>query len=176
MVVKMGAEFFLVLEAAHYKPGKGQALVRTRLKNFKTGQVFEKNLKADEPIERPYFERRDAVYLYRTGESYVFMDSSTYEQHAFSREFVGNASDLLKENTDVALLVVDGEILGVELPNFLTLKVVEAPPGIRGDTATGGTKNVKVETGASIQVPLFVQEGDFIQIDTRTREYVKRVG
>lgn len=166
---------YIVVEASHYKPGKGQALVRVRLKNLKTGQVFERNLKADEPIESAYFESKEGVFLYRAGDSYVFMDHENYEQHALPAELVGEGRDLLKENTPIYFTELDGEIIGVELPNFLELNIVETPPGVRGDTVSGATKVARLETGAEVQVPLFIKEGDVIQIDSRTREYVKRV-
>ena len=166
---------YMVVEASHYKPGKGQALVRARLKNLKTGQVFEKNLKADEPIESAFFESKEGEYLYRAGDSFVFMDHENFEQHTLPEDVVGESHDLLKENTPIYFTVLDGEIIGIEFPNFLELKIVETPPGVRGDTVSGATKPAKLETGAEVNVPLFIKEGDIIQVDTRTREYVKRV-
>ncbi|MGH8103246.1 MAG: elongation factor P, partial [bacterium] len=120
---------YMVVEASHYKPGKGQALVRVRVKNLRTGQVFEKNLKSDEPIESAYYENKDGEYLYRAGDSYVFMDHENYEQHALPAEVVGEGRDLLKENTAIYFTVLDGEIIGVELPNFIELRIVDTPPG-----------------------------------------------
>lgn len=175
MAIRLEGDVFLVVEAQHYKPGKGQAFVRTKLKNLKTGQFFERNLKADEDVERPFFERRDATYMYTTGEAFFFLDQTTYEQVGVPSEMIGDAHDLLKEGEVCAILYLDNEIAGVELPTFVELTVVEAPPGVRGDTASNVTKPVKLETGASVMVPLFIKEGDRIQVDTRTRQYVRRV-
>jgi elongation factor P len=175
MAVRLEGEVFIVVEAQHYKPGKGQAFVRVKLKNLKTGQYFERNLKADEDIERPFFERRDASYMYNTGDSYYFLDQSNFEQIGLPKEMIGEACDLLKENEVCSLLYLDNEAIGVELPTFVEVAVVEAPPGVRGDTASNVTKPVKVETGATIMVPLFIKEGDRIQVDTRTHEYVRRL-
>jgi elongation factor P len=175
MAVRMDGEVFIVVEAQHYKPGKGQAFVRTKLKNLKTGQFFERNLKADDDIERPFFERRDATYMYATGDSYFFLDQSTYEQVGVPEMMIGDAHDLLKENEVCAILYLDNEVIGVELPTFVDVTVVEAPPGVRGDTASNVTKPVRIETGATVLAPLFIKEGDRIQVDTRSREYVRRL-
>lgn len=175
MAVRLEGEVFIVVEAQHYKPGKGQAFVRTKLKNLRTGQFFERNLKADEEIERPYFERRDASYMYSTGQDYFFLDQSTYEQVGVPGEMIGDARELLKEGEVCSILYLDNEVVGVEMPTFVELTVVEAPPGVRGDTASNVMKPVKLETGATILVPLFIKEGDRVQVDTRTREYVRRL-
>ncbi|MHA2610095.1 MAG: elongation factor P [bacterium JZ-2024 1] len=175
MVVMLDGVYYLVLEASHYKPGKGQAFVRTRLKDMKTGMTVDKNLKADEDIERPFFERKPGTFLYRAGSSFHFMDNETYEEVVLNDEVVGDASRFLKENSEVFFLSVEHQILGIELPTFIELKVVEAPPGVKGDTVSGGNKLVTLETGAQIRVPLFIKEGDVIQVDTRTGEYVRRI-
>ncbi len=175
MVVRLEGENYLVIDAQHYKPGKGQAFVRTKLKNLRTGQFFERNLPAETEVERPFVERRKAQFLYQQGDQLVFMDEELYEQYELSAEAVGENVDLLKEGAQVELLFLDGELTGAELPTFVELEVVDAPPGVKGDTVSGGTKWVTVETGARIQVPLFIKKGDRIRIDTRTREYVERV-
>ncbi len=175
MMIALDGEYYLVVEASHYKPGKGHAFVRTRLKSLKTGAVQDKNLRADEDIERPFFQRKSAVFLYRSGEEFHFMDSESFEEAILHQDTIATNLQFLKENGEVYLLVVEHKVIGIELPTFLELRVVEAPPGVRGDTVSGGTKQVTLETGATIQVPLFIKEGDVVQVDTRTGEYVRRV-
>ncbi|MFN4182322.1 MAG: elongation factor P [bacterium] len=175
MVVLLEGAYYLVLEASHYKPGKGQAFVRTRLKDLKTGMTVDKNLRADEDIERPFFEKKPGIFLYRSGPSFHFMESETFEEVTLNEDVVGDSARFLKENSEVFFLSVEHQILGIELPTFIELKVVDAPPGVKGDTVSGGSKLVTLETGAQIRVPLFIKQGDVIQVDTRTGEYVRRV-
>ena len=167
---------YLVVEFQPVKPGKGAAFVRTRLKNLKTGSVIERTFRSGEKLEEAFVEERKLQFLYGGGGTYHFMDSENYDQVALDADQVGQAADLLKENMGVTLQEYKGQILNFLLPLFVELKVVEAEPGLRGDTVKGGSKNVKVETGATVQVPLFIQQGNIIKIDTRTCGYVSRVG
>lgn len=169
-----GAPFYIV-EFQHVKPGKGGAFVRTRLKNLKTGQVLDRTFRSGEKFDEPDLEECDMQFLYASGDSYTFMDTSSYEQFTYEKSQLGDNTDLLKEETIVQILIYEGKPISVELPTFMDLKVVETDPGIRGDTASGGTKPAVVETGATIKVPLYLEAGEVIKIDTRSREYVERV-
>lgn len=166
---------YYIVEFQHVKPGKGGAFVRTKLKNLKTGSVLDRTFRSGEKFDEPNLDECEMQFLYASGETYTFMDTSSYEQFSYEKNQLGGDTDLLKENTLVKILLYHGEPISVELPTFLELKVVETDPGIRGDTATGGTKAAKVETGASIKVPLYLETGEVIRVDTRTREYVERV-
>jgi elongation factor P len=168
-------EAFQVIEFQHVKPGKGAAFVRSKLKNLRTGAVIEKTFNAGEKIPRARIERKEVQYLYNDGKDYFFMDMESYDQLAMSESQLGDAVKFLKENMTLQILNFQGKSIGVELPNFVELEVVETAPGIRGDTASGGSKPATLETGAVVQVPLFVNVGDRIQIDTRTGHYIKRV-
>lgn len=169
-----GAPFYIV-EFQHVKPGKGGAFVRTRLKNLKTGQVLDRTFRSGEKFDEPDLEECDMQFLYESGGSYTFMDTSSYEQYTYEKSQLGDNTDLLKEETIVQILIHEGTPISVELPTFMDLKVVETDPGIRGDTASGGTKPAVVETGATIKVPLYLEIGEVIKVDTRSREYVERV-
>ncbi|MBI2566550.1 MAG: elongation factor P [Candidatus Schekmanbacteria bacterium] len=158
----------------HVKPGKGGAFVRTRLKSLKTGQVIERTYRSGEKVDSPNLEQREVEYLYRDGDLFHMMDSGTYEQFALNANEVGDAKDLMKENTRLSILFHDGVAISVELPNQVVLAVVGTEPGVRGDTASGGSKPAVLETGATVQVPLFINEGDLIKVDTRSREYLER--
>ena len=163
-----------VVEFLHVKPGKGAAFVRSKLKNVETGQVVEKTFRAGEKVAKAMLDRREMQYLYESDGQYVFMDNENYEQTELTKEQLGNALNFLKENMDVKIMVYEGRILGVDLPNTVELTVVETDPGIRGDTATGGSKPAKMDTGYVVKVPLFINEGDVLRIDTRTGEYIER--
>lgn len=167
---------YLVIEFQPVKPGKGAAFVRTRLKHLKNGSIIDRTFRSGEKLEEAFVQERKLQFLYQAGETYHLMDVKTYDQLSLERDQMGETPDLLKENMEVTVQEYKGRILSLSLPTFVELKVAEAEPGLRGDTAKGGSKPVKVETGAMIQVPLFVQEGDLIKIDTRTRTYVGRVG
>lgn len=169
-----GAPFYIV-EFQHVKPGKGGAFVRTRLKNLKTGQVLDRTFRSGEKFDEPDLEECDMQFLYASGDSYTFMDTTSYEQYTYEKDQLGGNTDLLKEETIVQILVYEGKPISVGLPTFMDLKVVETDPGIRGDTASGGTKPAVVETGATIKVPLYLEIGEVIKVDTRSREYVERV-
>ncbi len=164
-----------ILEFQHVKPGKGGAFVRTKLKKLDTGQVIDRTFRAGERIEIVRLERRSAEYLYSDGGLYYFMEKGSYEQLSLSPDLIGDSLKYLKENATLDLLFADGRPVGVELPTFCRLKVTATDPGLKGDTATGGTKPATLETGLVISVPLFIQIGDMIRIDTRTGEYLARV-
>ncbi|GJL64952.1 MAG: elongation factor P [Nitrospirales bacterium] len=166
---------YYIVEFQHVKPGKGGAFVRTKLKAYRTGNVIDRTFRSGEKFQEPNLEEREMQFLYSGGEEYSFMDTSSYEQFSYQRSQLGDNTDLLKENTNVKILLYHDEPISVELPIFMELKVVEADPGIRGDTASGGTKPAVVETGAVIKVPLYLEAGEVIKVDTRTREYVERV-
>ncbi|MBI5316209.1 MAG: elongation factor P [Nitrospirae bacterium] len=166
---------YYIVEFQHVKPGKGGAFVRTKLKSYLSGNVLDRTFRSGERFEEPNLEERTMQFLYATGDAYTFMDTETFEQLTFDKGKLGQNADLLKENMIVKILVYEHRPIDVELPNFIELKVSDTEPGFRGDTATGGTKLATVETGATIKVPLYLESGTVIRIDTRTREYVERV-
>jgi elongation factor P len=166
---------FYIVEFQHVKPGKGGAFVRTKLKSYLTGNVLDRTFRSGERFEEPKLEEREMQFLYATGDDYTFMDNESFEQLTFAKKTLGENADLIKENMIVKILVYEHRPIDVELPNFIELKVVDADPGVRGDTASGGTKPATVETGAIIKVPLYLEVGTVIKIDTRTRSYVERV-
>ena len=168
-------EPYYIIEFQHVKPGKGGAFVRTKLKSFKTGNVIDKTFRSGERFDEPNLEERDMQFLYAAGDTYTFMDTETFEQFSYEKKQLGENADLLKENMVAKVLLYEHKPIAVELPIFIELKVVEAEPGVRGDTASGGSKPAVVETGAVIKVPLYLEPGVVIRIDTRTREYVERV-
>jgi len=168
-------EPFYIVEFQHVKPGKGGAFVRTKLKSYISGNVLDRTFRSGERFEEPNLEEREMQFLYATGDSYTFMDTETYEQLTFEKSQLGENADLLKENMIVKILIYEHRPIAVELPIFIELKVVDAEPGVRGDTASGGTKPAIVETGATVKVPLYLEVGTVIKIDTRTRSYVERV-
>lgn len=173
--LKLDGAPFSIIEFQHVKPGKGGAFVRTRVKNLKTGQVLDRTFRSGEKFDEPDLDECDMQFLYASGDSYTFMDTSTYEQYTYEKSLLGDRTDLLKEETVVQILIYEGTPISVELPIFMELKVVETDPGIRGDTASGGTKPAVVETGATIKVPLYLEIGEIIKVDTRTKAYVERV-
>jgi elongation factor P len=175
LTIEVDGEIYVVIDFQHVKPGKGAAFVRSKLKNLRTGAVIDRTFRAGEKIPRAHLDRREMQFLYRDGDSFVFMDNETYDQISLSEEQLGENVKFLKENMNIYLLTHQGEIIGIELPNFVELKVVETEPGVRGDTVTGGTKPATLETGLVVQVPLFVEVGDVIRVDTRTGEYLERV-
>jgi elongation factor P len=165
---------YTIVDFQHVKPGKGGAFVRTKLKHMKLGRVIDNTFRAGERMETVDFEERTMQFLY-SDDRYHFMDTETYDQVSLSEDEVGDAREYLKENTVVDVLYIDGSPSGVELPNFVELAVARTDPGLRGDTAQGGTKPATLETGAVVQVPLFLNEGDVVKVDTRTGEYLGRV-
>jgi elongation factor P len=172
--LELEGEPFIIIEFQHVKPGKGGAFVRTKLKSLKTGNVIERTYRSGEKLQTPDLEELDMTFLYAAGGQYTFMDTSSYEQLTFDRDQLGDGWDLLKENMNVTLLLHNGAPIGMELPVFVELKVVKTEPGVRGDTASGGSKPATLESGATIKVPLYLDEGVVVRVDTRTRVYVER--
>jgi len=175
LIIKFKNDLYSIVEFQHVKPGKGGAFVRSTLKNLKTGRVLENTFRAGEKVETVRLERRKYQYLYSEGDLLVCMDNETYEQINVSRELFSDGLKFLKESEEVEILFNGSEIISVEIPIFINLKVVETEPGFKGDTATGAMKPAKLETGAQINVPLFINEGDILKVDTRTGEYSERV-
>jgi elongation factor P len=168
-------EIYTIIEFQHVKPGKGGAFVRTKLRNARTGAVIDKTFRAGERMEQARIERRPMQYLYSQDDEYYLMDTNTFEQVAVSSSLVGDSAKYLKDGMEVTVVDCDGRIIGVEVPFFVELEVVETEPGVRGDTAAGGSKPAKLETGAVIQVPFFINVGDRVKVDTRTDTYLERV-
>ena len=175
LTIEYEGNIYQIIEFQHVKPGKGAAFVRTKLRNIINGGIVEKSFRPTEKFENAMIERKDMQYLYADGDLYYFMDSETYEQIAIDGETVGNALKFVKENDSVKICSHQGNVFAVEPPLFVELKITETEPGFKGDTATGATKPATVETGAVVNVPLFVEEGDVLKIDTRTGEYLSRV-
>ncbi len=175
MTIEMDGTLYNIVYFQHVKPGKGGAFVRSRLKNLKTGAVVEKTFRAGEKVEQAMLDKRKMQYLYEEGGSYHFMDNETFDQMAVTADDLGEAVRFLKEGTVAEISLYEGKPIGVELPFFVELEVVEAAPGVKGDTASGGTKPAVLETGATVQVPLFMEAGNVIKVDTRTGEYMERV-
>jgi elongation factor P len=173
--IELNGEPFIIVDFLHVKPGKGGAFVRTKLRNLRTGNVLEHTFRSGERVESPDIEEKETQYLYNDGEKYYFMDKESYWQFELTEDQLGNTKDFLQENVTVTVLFYNQNPVGVVLPTFVQLRIDRTEPGVRGDTATGGTKPARVETGAVVQVPLFVEEGDLIKVDTRTGEYVERV-
>ena len=171
---EMDGQVQQVIEFQHVKPGKGAAFVRVKMKNVVTGAVTETSFNPTAKFEEAFVERREMQYLYNEGDLYYFMDNETYEQIPISKDTLGDDFRFVKENTMCKILSVKGRVFGIEPPNFVELVVTKSEPGAKGDTATNVTKPAIVETGAEIKVPLFINEGDKIQIDTRTGEYMGR--
>ncbi|NLM03579.1 MAG: elongation factor P [Clostridiales bacterium] len=172
---EMDGEPYIVLDFQHVKPGKGAAFVRTKYKNLKTGATREEAFNPTDRFPKAHIETKEMQYLYNDGELYYFMDNETYEQIPLTTDQVEDAIKFLKENDNAIIKFYQGKAFQVEPPNFVELKVIEAEPGVKGDTASNVTKAAKLETGAVVQVPLFVNEGDSIRVDTRTGEYISRV-
>ncbi|HEV7467938.1 MAG TPA: elongation factor P [Candidatus Dormibacteraeota bacterium] len=173
--VEKSGELLQVLDFHHVKMGRGTAIVRAKFKNVNTGAVTEETFRPEERFTRARIERTDAQYLYKDGDSYVVMDSTTFDQFPVGEELLGDATRWLKENDPLFLLQYDGRILGVELPIAVELEVTYTEPGFKGDTATGGSKPATLETGAVVDVPLFVTQGERIRVDTRNGKYMERV-
>ena len=174
LTVEVDGDIYTVLEFQHLKPGKGAAFVRSKLKNLRNGNIVEKTFRAGETISRAMIENRDVSYLYASGQEHTFMDNETFDQFTLTSDQLEWELNFLKENMNVKIVSYQGEIIGINLPNSVELKVIETEPGIKGNTATGATKNAKVETGLNVQVPLFINEGDVLLIDTREGKYISR--
>jgi elongation factor P len=175
MVLQMDNGLWQVLEFQHVKPGKGPAFVRTKLKNVTSGKIIDKTFNAGTKVETATVDRSDYQYLYNDGTDYIFMDVKTYDQVAVSPEIIGDAKNFLLENATVMIAQHDGQVLYVELPASVVLEITHTEPGLQGDRATGGTKPATLETGAEIQVPLFLNVGDKVKVDTRDGSYLSRV-
>lgn len=166
---------FVIVDFQHVKPGKGGAFVRTKLKNLLTGRVLDQTFRSGERVKRPDLMEREMQYLYGEGDRLCMMDNETFEQIMLSAEQVGDGRLFLTENLNVKVLFFNQQPVAVEVPNFVELTVAQTDPGLRGDTATGGSKPATLESGAVIQVPLFINEGDRVKVDTRTGSYIERV-
>ena len=174
--VEIDGEPYVMVYFQHVKPGKGGAFVRTKIKNLRTGRVLEKTFRSGEKVDEAEVEDKKMQYLYQDGEQLIFMDQETYDQIPFTAEQLGDSRKYLKENLDVDVVFWRGKPINIELPAFIELQITACDPGLKGDTASGATKPATLETGAVVQVPLFIKEGESIRVDTRTNEYVERVG
>ncbi|MBV8343931.1 MAG: elongation factor P [Candidatus Eremiobacteraeota bacterium] len=174
VTIVVDGQLWTVIEFLHVKPGKGSAFVRTRLKNVKTGTTLERTFRAGEKLERAMVDNREMQMLYNDADGYHFMDQQSFENVTLQRDLIGDPADFLKDGMVVDVQFHDGTPIGVDLPAHVELKIVETDPGFRGDTATNTTKPARLETGATVNVPLFVESGDVIRIDTRDRRYIGR--
>jgi len=174
LTIELNGEIYSIVDFQHVKPGKGGAFVRTKLKNLKSGLVLDKTFRAGEKMEQAIIDKKTMQYLYSNGSDYCFMNKENYEQISLSKEQISEIVDLLKEGNDVDVTFCKGELVGAELPNFMSLKVIKTMPGVKGNTVSGALKPATLETGAIIQVPLFIKEGDIIKIDTREKKYIER--
>lgn len=168
-------DIYTIVEFQHVKPGKGGAFVRTKLKNLRSGAVIDKTFRAGERMDQAVVERKPMQFVYSEGSDYVLMDMETFEQVNVAESLIGPQVKYLKENTELSTLVYQEAVIGVEMPFFVELEVTQTDPGVRGDTASGGSKPATLETGAVVQVPFFIEVGDKLRIDTRTESYMERV-
>jgi elongation factor P len=175
MTIIIDGDLYSIVEFQHVKPGKGGAFVRTKLKNVLTGRVIDRTFRAGESVKQARIDRRKMQYLYRSGDQFVFMDSSSFEQIPLGSDVIGEAVNFLTENLEISVLFHGGQVIGIDLPIFVELKVKETEPGVRGDTASGGSKPATLESGAVVQVPFFIDVDDRIKVDTRKAIYVERV-
>ena len=166
----------IIIDFQHVKPGKGGAFVRTKWRNILTGNVNERNFHAGDKFDKPDLEEKTMQYLYAEGDNFYFMDTSTYEQTFITRAALGDSVNFLKENIECSVLFFEGKVIGVDLPNTVELQITQCDPGVKGDTVSGATKPATLETGYTVNVRLFINEGDVLKIDTRTGEYLERVG
>jgi len=175
MIINFKNDLYEIVEFQHVKPGKGGAFVRTKLKNVKTGAVLDNTFRAGEKVEEIRLEKHKMEYLYYDGNNYIIMDPTTYEQVGIPEDFLGDKKFYFKENIEIAVLTNNDEIISVELPTTVNLKVTECEPGVKGDTVSRSTKGAVLETGLKANVPMFINQGDVVKIDTRTGEYIERV-
>ncbi|MDM7925818.1 MAG: elongation factor P [bacterium] len=175
LVMLLEGDLYSIVEFQHVKPGKGGAFVRTRIKNVKTGRVLDKTFRSGDKVEDVRLETRTFQFLYKSDRDYTFMDSVTYDQVTLTEDVVGDGHIYMKENLEVEIVYHGDTPIGVNIPNFVDLKIVKTDPGLKGDTVSGATKPATVESGAVVQVPLFLSEGTVIKVDTRTGIYVERV-
>ena len=175
MKIEIDGEPFEILDFQHVKPGKGSAFVRTTIRSLLSGRTLEPTMKSGDKVGKPDIEDKDMQYLYKEGEDYYFMDTRNYEQTFISEKVLGEQKNFLKENINASILFYNGKAIGVSLPNSVDLKVTKCDPGIRGDTVSGALKPAELETGYTVNVPLFINEGDVLKIDTRDGKYLTRV-
>ncbi len=175
LTIEMDGDIYEVVEFQHVKPGKGAAFVRSKIKNIRSGAVTERTFRAAEKVKRAHLERKVMSYLYRSGDEFILMDQTTYDQISLSKAQMEEAVKYLKENDTLNVVMYGEKVVGVELPYTVALKVTETEPGIKGDTAAGGSKPATLETGLIVQVPLFISVGDILRIDTRSGAYIERV-
>ena len=175
LTIEVDGEVYQIMRVEHIKPGRGAAVVKTKLRNVRTGAIVEKTFRSGERVERAIVERRPAMYLYNDGTNYVFQDTETFDEVILSPDQVGEVAPWLKEGEEITIVRFEGQVIGLEVPNTVEREVVQTEPGVRGDTVSGGSKPAVIEGGITVQVPLFVNEGDIIKVDTRTGEYVERV-
>ncbi len=173
--IEYEGEPYIIIECQHVKPGKGVAFVKTKMKNLKTGTTLEINFRSGDKVEKPDLETRAMQYLYKEADLYYFMDIESYDQKPLTESQLGDTKKYIKENETVTVLFYKGLPISIEVPQKVELRIIKSDPGIKGDTAQGATKPAVLETGAIVQVPLFVEEGEIIRIDTRTGEYLERV-
>ena len=175
LTIDLDGEVYEVVEFQHSKSGRGGAFVRTKLKNLEEEYVVEKTFRAGEKVERAHIDERDVKFLYWDGSDYVFMDNETYDQISLSKEQLGDKTNYIKENMNLSILMYGTRPIGINIPTFVELEVEDTPPGVKGNTVSGGSKPATLETGLVVQVPLFIDEEDVIKVDTRTDEYMERV-
>lgn len=175
LTIELDGELYVVQDYEHVKPGKGGAYIQAKLENIDTGTTITKRFKSGEKVKKAYIDTRPYQFLYQNGDDYVFMDNDTYEQINLTEDKLGNATKYLKENQEIKIKFYEDKIIGVEVPSFVELAVAQAPPSIKGNTVSGGSKVVELETGAEVKAPLFIEEGDILKIDTRSGEYIERV-
>ena len=173
--IEFNGEPYIIVDFQHVKPGKGPAFVRVKQQNLRSGATVERTYRTDEKIEDIRVENREMQYLYMDGTNYVFMDNETYEQHFVNEKLIGDKAGFLLENANATVMIHGSDILDVNPPTFLEVRIVKTDPGVRGDTAQGGSKPAVLESGATIQVPLFINEGDMVKVDTRDGRYIERV-
>jgi elongation factor P len=175
LTILVDGEIYVIVEFHHVKPGKGAAFVRVKCRNLRTQNIQEKTFRGDEKIEEAYIEERKLQYQYKSGDTYHFMDQETFEDITINEESIGEKSKFLKDNLEAVAFFYKNEVLNVNLPNFIEFEITHTEPGIKGDTAKSGTKPATIDTGATIQVPLFIDIGDRIKVDTRSGSYVERI-
>jgi len=174
VTIELEGQAYAVVEFQHVKPGKGAAFVRAKLKNVKTGGSIERTFRGGEKVPKAHLDRREMQYLYNDGSGFVFMDTENFEQMTINPDQMGDSAKWLLENMNIQVLFFQNNIIGIELPNFVEIVVTDTEPGVKGDTATGATKMATLETGATVKVPLFINTGDKLRIDTRIGEYLDR--
>ena len=172
--IRWAGGMWVILECSHHKMGRGGAIVRGKLRNLETGSSVDQSFKSGERFERIVFDEKPAQYQYRDGEDYVFMDMESYDQVSLSPDILGDAAKFLVDDLEVSFDMFEGRVMGIELPNQVTMKITDTPPGFKGDSASGGGKPATTETGLVVTVPFFVENGEMIVVDTRTGEYLER--